>query len=72
MENVTLSADEALSERAREAARRRKSTLNAMFREWLSELAGQQEREERLRNLELRIGCARSGGGFTREEMNAR
>lgn len=72
MKNVTLSADEELIEQAREWARLQKSTLNALFRQWLSELVKQKESEERLKVLELRIGYARSGGKFSREEMNAR
>lgn len=72
MKNVTLSADEDLIERGREYARNRKSTLNALFREWLSTLVAQQDAERRLADLDLRIGYARSGGKFTREEMNAR
>jgi hypothetical protein len=72
MKNVTLSADEELIEQARDWARLQKSTLNSLFRQWLSDLVKQKESEERLRALELRIGYARSGGKFSREEMNAR
>ena len=72
MKNITFSADEDLVERARDIARRRKSTLNQLFREWLADLVGQQERENRLRDLDLRLDYAQSGGKFTREEMNAR
>jgi predicted transcriptional regulator len=72
MKNVTLSADEDLIDRARECARQRKSTLNALFRQWLAELVAQRDAEKRLAELELRMGYAKSGGPFTREEMNAR
>jgi hypothetical protein len=72
MRNITFSADESLVEQAREIARSRKSTLNQLFREWLADLAGQHERECRLRDLELRLRYARSGGKFSREEMNVR
>ena len=72
MKNVTLSADEELIEQARDWARLQKSTLNALFRQWLSDLVKQKESEERLKALELRIGYARSGRKFSREEMNAR
>ena len=68
MKNITFSADEKLVERARDIARSRKSTLNQLFREWLADLAGQQERENRLRDLDLRLEYARSGGTFSREE----
>ena len=72
IKNVTLSADENLIEKARECARLQKSTLNSLFRQWLFELVKQKESEDRLKSLELRIGYARSGGKFSREEMNAR
>jgi hypothetical protein len=49
-----------------------KSTLNSLFRQWLFELVKQKESEDRLKSLELRIAYARSGGKFSREEMNAR
>lgn len=72
MKNITFSADEELIEKARDCARRRKSTLNALFREWLTDLVEQRDAERRLAELDERIGYARSGGPFTREEMNAR
>ena len=72
MKKITLSAEETLIENAREWARLQKSTLNSLFRQWLAELVKQKESEDRLKALELRIGYARSGGKFSREEMNAR
>ena len=51
MMNITLSADESLIELARETARERKTTLNQLFRNWLVELAGRRERDERLAAL---------------------
>lgn len=72
MKNITLSADAELIEQAREAARRQKSSLNALFREWLAGLAGENSRIERLKNLESRLGYAKAGRKFSREEMNAR
>lgn len=72
VKNITLSADESLIEGAREVARRRKSTVNALFREWLAGLVDQQDRESKLRELDLRLGYAEAGGKFTREEMNGR
>ena len=72
MKNITLSADADVIERARECARRRKSTLSGLFREWLAELVEQRDAERRLSELDLRVAYARSGGKFTREEMNAR
>ena len=72
MKNITLSADERLIEQAREAARARKSTLNALFREWLAELAQQQARSTRLDALMQRLNYVDAGHSFSREEMNER
>jgi len=51
MKNVTLSADDRLPERARELARRRSTTLNRMFREWLAELTAERTRQDRYQQL---------------------
>jgi hypothetical protein len=72
MKNITLSADEALIELARETARGRKTTLNQLFRNWLAEMAGRRERDERLAALLDRLDYVKSGGPFSREEMNER
>ncbi len=72
MKNITLSASEELIAQAREVARTRKISLNQLFRDWLGELAGQKQREERLRDLDVRLQYARAGRKFTREELNAR
>jgi hypothetical protein len=67
-----LSAEEALLERARELARRRQTTLNQLFRDWLVEITAQNTRKDRYEELMQRLGRARSGGRFSRDEMNAR
>jgi hypothetical protein len=72
VKNVTLSAEEALLERARELARRRHTTLNQLFRDWLAELTSQKTRKDRYDELMGRLERARSGGAFRRDEMNAR
>ncbi len=40
--NVTLTAEESLIERAREKARRHRTTLNALFRDWLARYAARE------------------------------
>ena len=70
MKNITLSAEEPLIEQARAVARARKTTLNQLFRNWLGELAGRQEREQQLASLMQRLDYVKSGGPFTREDMN--
>lgn len=72
MKNITLSADEAMIGQARATARAQKTTLNQLFRNWLSELAGRQERDQRLAALMDRLDYVKSGGPFSREESNER
>lgn len=72
VKNVTLSAEDRLIQRAREVARGRSTTLNQLFREWLVELTGEKARKDRYDDLMRRLGHARSGGRFSRDEMNAR
>lgn len=52
----------------------RKTTLNAMFREWLSQLEGGELREQAyLQHMEQLSKRVQVGGGkLTREEMNER
>jgi hypothetical protein len=73
MKNITLSADEALIEQARAEARRRETTLNALFREWLAELAQRDERrrkaDEVIRRLSAKLVFDRK---FSRDELNER
>jgi hypothetical protein len=74
MKNITLSADEALIEAARERARAEHTTLNEQFRRWLADYARSQNRADAAMALieELR-GEVRTGGRrFTRDEMNER
>ena len=67
MKNITLSAEEGLIEQARATARAQQTTLNQLFRNWLGELAGRQERDQRLAALMTRLDYVQSGGPFTRE-----
>jgi hypothetical protein len=75
MKNITLSADEKLIEAARQEARRRKTTLNAEFREWLVRYARNRQAQQRLRNYRQLMDSMEevsSGRRFSRDEMNAR
>ena len=75
MKNITLSAEASMIERARDEARRRKTTLNQMFRDWLEELT---QRESRSRQAEVFALLQQMRGSlqfdqkFSREEMNER
>ncbi|MBG7606899.1 MAG: hypothetical protein IZT59_02550 [Verrucomicrobia bacterium] len=72
MKNITLSADENLIEMARAEARKRKTSLNALFREWLEEIAQRDEALKRADEVIRRMSEFNAGGPFTREEMNER
>jgi hypothetical protein len=72
LKNITLSADEELVARARAEAQKRGTTLNEQFREWLAELTGQERAAQGYQDLMARLGYARAGGRFSREELNER
>ena len=70
MKNITFSADERLIEEAREEARRRKTTLNALFRDWLADLAEREERKHQIDKLMEEMSQYNAGGPYSRDEMN--
>lgn len=72
LRNITLSADEKVIERARERARAERSTLNEQFRRWLERYAAQNSQAETYDGLMRRLGHARTGRRFTRDEANER
>ena len=72
MKNITLSADERTIELAREEARARGTSLNALFREWLEDLAARDERRAKISKLMEDMKQYDLGGPYTREEMNER
>lgn len=72
MRNITLSADEHVIELAREEARKRKTTLNALFREWIEDLAARDERRKSIQSIFQQMKDFDSGGPFTRDQMNER
>ena len=73
MRNVTLSADDALIEAARQKAASEHTTLNEQFRRWLADYVGRERRAAEavrvMRELEGRLEVGRK---LTREEMNER
>ena len=74
MRNITLSADEKLIETARQRAREEHTTLNELFRRWLTDYTQRQQQVERAMAVIDRIQSYASSGGrkFTRDEMNER
>ena len=73
MRNVTLSADETLIESARRRAESENTTLNNLFREWLTRYAGTPRlTAERVRRELAAVSHFRAGRRFTRAERNER
>ncbi len=72
MRNITFSADEELIERARLIARSQHKTLNTAFREWLQAFTAQAGDEQEFDALMRRLRHIRSGGPYSRDEMNER
>ncbi len=73
MKNITLSAEDALIEQARQTARAQHKTLNQAFREWLESYARpESDRVGEYETLMKRLDYAKAGRKFTREEMNER
>lgn len=71
--NITFSADEALIEEARAAARAENTTLNEQFRLWLEQYARRRRVQKFEEFMEQIKGKYSSGGHkFTRDEMNER
>ena len=72
VKNITLSAEEALIQRARLKAANQKTTLNAAFREWLERYAGSETSSQEYAQLMKQLSHARSRGPYSRDKMNER
>ena len=72
MKNITLSADSDLIEKARQVARSEQKTLNAAFREWLTDYTSRSSDLAAHDALMKRLSHVRAGRRFTRDEMNER
>ena len=72
MRNVTLSADGALIDRARQVASSQHKTLNDAFREWLAQYAAGSASVEEVDALMDRLRHVKAARTFTRDEMNDR
>jgi hypothetical protein len=73
--NLTLSVDEQLVERARKVARAMGKSLNELVREYLRNLAGDEDAKrdmEELRALSRRGKGRSRGWRFNREELHER
>jgi len=72
LKNVTLSAEEALIDRARKNAQLENTTLNAMFRQWLSRYVMQKESVADYESLMQDMSYVHAGRHYSRDEMNER
>ncbi len=73
MKNITLSADDALIEAARQRAASERTTLNEQFRRWLADYVGRtRQAAEAAQVMQELQGRLQVGWRLTREEVNER
>jgi hypothetical protein len=72
LKNITLSAEEELIRKARDKARKERTTLNARFREWLKRYVSADRHITDFEALMESLSYANSGRSFTRDELNER
>jgi hypothetical protein len=77
MRNITLAIEDEILERARVVAAENRTTVNAMVREFLAEVAGRDERREKARAALLELmrnskASLRPDFKFDREESHER
>jgi hypothetical protein len=72
LKNITLTADAALIETARERARAEHRSLNVVFREWLKRYARADTTADDYGALMRRLRHVAPGRRFSRDEMNER
>ena len=73
--NITLSVDEQVAQRAREAAQKMGKSLNQVVRDYLEQLAGGSRRAQIWEQFEARCmasGASLDGRRFNRDEANER
>ncbi len=69
---MTLSADDSLIDLARDRAAREKTTLNAVFRQWLAAYGNPTQSREQVRETFTQFDHYVVGRKFSRDEMNER
>jgi len=72
LKNVTLSAEETLISQARKSARQEHTTLNTMFRQWLSRYVRQKQSTTDYETLMQDLSYARAVRHYSRDKMNKR
>ncbi len=72
LKNITLSAEAKLIKKAREKARRERTTLNASFRQWLKQYTNSSFKPGDYDLLMQSLKYVKTGKKYTRDEMNER
>ena len=73
MKNITLSADDALIEAARQRAASERTTLNEQFRRWLADYVGRKRQAAKAEQVMQELqGRLQVGRRLTRQEVNER
>ena len=72
LKNITLSAEEALLQKARARAAAEHKSLNAVFRDWVAQYTRQGAKLHSYQAMMRQIGRVKTGGPFSRDEANAR
>lgn len=70
--NITLSVEESLINQARQKANQEKTSLNKLFRYWISMYVNRDNISMNFDNIMNSLSKIDSGGSFSRDEMNER
>lgn len=70
--NITLSVEESLINQARLKAEQERTSLNKLFRDWVSRYVNRESIAENFDTIMESLSTIDSGGSFTRDEMNER
>jgi hypothetical protein len=71
METITLTVHKSVIETAQRVAEKQQTTRDALLNEWLSRFAGI-ERGRRFDDVMEKLKYVKTGGPYTRDEMNER
>ena len=72
LKNITFSADASMIEEARRRAAQENTTLNDLFRMWLSQYVARSDAATEYEQLMAQLRHVRVGGRIAREDMNER
>jgi hypothetical protein len=72
LKNITLTAEEKLIASARSRAQQERTTLNQVFREWLTRYSTRHASPDRYGSLMRDLKRVSAGRRFSREDLNER